>query len=238
MGKYVRTLSVSYDTEISNWEIPLFRGAVVDAIGLSSSNILFHNHLSEDAFRYGYPLIQYKRQSERACIVAIDDGVDIIGQFVASGTDTLQLGEREVSCKVAHIRPSRVLVQLWQSMFQYRLRKWMPFSAKNYQLFLSVDDEAERKSLLERILKGNLLAMLKGLGIWLEDELIVNIKFLSNPYLLRYKGVEMMAFNVDFESNLSIPVGIGIGRHVSVGFGNVTLKREEAVDLESDNENQ
>ena len=42
MGKFVRTLTITYDLDIENWEVPLFRGAVVDAIG-SSVNMLFHN---------------------------------------------------------------------------------------------------------------------------------------------------------------------------------------------------
>ena len=75
MGKFVRTLTITYDLDIDNWEVPLFRGAVVDAIG-SSANLLFHNHTPDDGLRYSYPLIQYKRQGGKACIIAVEQGVN------------------------------------------------------------------------------------------------------------------------------------------------------------------
>ena len=30
-----------------------------------------------------------------------------------------------------------------------------------------------------------------------------------------------MAFNADFDSNLTIPANVGLGKHASVGFGTV-----------------
>ena len=75
---------------------------------------------------------------------------------------------------------------------------------------------------LENILKGNLLSMLKGLDIHLEQELVLRITELSEPFLLNNKGVKLMAFNADFKCNLSIPNNIGIGKNASIGFGTVT----------------
>jgi hypothetical protein len=102
---------------------------------------------------------------------------------------------------------------------------------------MSTEDPEERKSLLEGILKGNLLAMLKGLDIWLEGNLTVQITKLSEPYKLRYKGLDLMAFNADFDSNLSIPANVGIGKHVSVGFGTILLQRKGEPDNVTTTEN-
>ena len=52
----IQTLIVYFSNEISQWEISLFRGAVIHA--MENANVLFHNHLDEDSFRYRYPLIQ------------------------------------------------------------------------------------------------------------------------------------------------------------------------------------
>lgn len=236
MGKFVRTLTITYDLDIENWEVPLFRGAVVDGIG-TSANILFHNHTPDEGLRYSYPLIQYKRQGGKACIVAVEQGADIIGQFMASGCNVLKIGEREATCDVAQLRPRRVLVQLWHSPFHYRVNKWLPLNGKNYELYMATEDPEERKALLEGILKGNLLAMLKGLDIWLDGNLTVNITHLSEPYKLRYKGLDLMAFNADFDSNLSIPAHVGIGKHVSVGFGTIMLLRKGEIDSTTMTEN-
>ena len=80
----------------------------------------------------------------------------------------------------------------------------------------TTQDSEERRIMLESVLKGNLLTMLKGINIWIDGDLSVNITNLSESYLLRYKGVDFMAFNVDFDSNLSIPANVSIGRHTSV----------------------
>lgn len=219
MARYIRTLTIIYDIDIENWEIPLFRGAVIRAMG-SAANILFHNHTGNE-LRYGYPLIQYKRMGGKAGIVAVDRGTDMIGQFAVDGCDKLIIGQRVVPCNVVNIRPCRILAQLWESAFHYHLSRWLPLNAKNYEVFNMLQDTEERKIFLERILRGNLLAMLKGLKIWLDGHLTIHITSLSDPYLLEYKGVKLMAFNADFDTNLSIPSNLGIGKHTSVGFGTI-----------------
>lgn len=51
MEKYIRTLIVFYDTEISHKEIPLFRGAVLKRLG-DKADVLYHNHTRDDTFRH------------------------------------------------------------------------------------------------------------------------------------------------------------------------------------------
>ena len=85
----------------------------------------------------------------------------------------------------------------------------------------------ERIAILENILKGNILSMLKGFDIYLEDELIVKITNLSEPYILHNKGIGLMAFNADFRCNLSIPDNIGLGKNASIGYGVTRRKKDE-----------
>ena len=68
MAKFIRTLTVTFDTDISYKEIPLFRGAVLKSMG-DKANLLYHNHTGAETFRYSYPLIQYKRLGGKASIV-------------------------------------------------------------------------------------------------------------------------------------------------------------------------
>ena len=108
---YVRTLTVNFDTEIHQNEIPLFRGAVIHSLG-EHPNVFFHNHLDDEKFRYAYPLIQYKRLGGKAAIVCIEEGVDIIGQFLTEVNSTLTIGDRQITCNTGRIQPSRILVHL------------------------------------------------------------------------------------------------------------------------------
>ena len=73
--KKLRVLDIEFENEIQPWEVPAFRGAVIESAG--RKNILFHNH-KRDKFVYSYPLIQYKRIGKKPHLVCIDDGVDEI----------------------------------------------------------------------------------------------------------------------------------------------------------------
>ncbi len=194
------------------------------------ADILYHNHTDDDSFRYSYPLIQYKRIRGKACIVCVDKGVDLIGQFLSEAPNDLCLGEREIRPVIIRIIPSRLMVQTWETMFDYHLSYWIPFNTKNYQLFKMIAVETERISFLENILKGNLLSMLKGLDIFIEKEILLHITHLSNPHLLYNKGIGMTSYNVGFSCNLSIPNNLGIGKNASVGCGvirQIKKKQEE-----------
>lgn len=226
MAKYIRTLTVTFDTDISYKEIPLFRGAVLKSMG-DKANLLYHNHTGAETFRYSYPLIQYKRLGGKASIVCIEEGADAIGQFLSEMTDSIMIGERESKCNTDRLMPSKLLVQTWQSSFSYQVFRWLPLNKENYIRYQTAEGIIEKIAILEKILKGNLLSMLKGLDIFLEGELIVKIIHLSEPYILHNKGVALMAFNADFNSNLSIPNNIGIGKNASIGYGVIHQKKKE-----------
>ncbi|MBO4379955.1 MAG: hypothetical protein J5784_03025 [Muribaculaceae bacterium] len=222
MPNYTRSLSVFFDLKLTDRDIPLFRGAVLSCIGVENS-LLFHNH-SGDKYRYSYPLVQYKRLQGNAAIVCIGDGVDQIGRLISEEHDALHIGQRVEPFIITSVRPARVLLQLWRTSFNYHIHNWLPLNPKNYHIFNQIDGEAEKVLFLEKILKGNLLSMLKGLGVFLEDELIVKITRLGNPKVLHYKGTGMTSFCPDFKSNLLLPNYIGIGKNASIGFGIIYRK--------------
>lgn len=220
--KYIRALTIITDAEIHQNEVPLFRGAVINSLG-EHPNLYFHNHLDDDKFRYAYPLIQYKRLGGKAAIVCVEEGVDIIGQFLTEVNGTLNIGERQITCHTDKIQPAKILVQTWEEMFNYHISRWLPLNSQNYQRYKDIEGVVEKVSFLENILKANLLSMLKGLDIHLEKELILKITEISDSYLIHHKGVKMMAFNADFKCNLSIPNNIGIGKNASIGCGIISL---------------
>lgn len=225
MSKYIRTLTIQTDADIYQKDVPLFRGAVLNCIG-DKASLLFHNHLNDGKFRYAYPLIQYKCLGGKAAIVCIEEGVDLIGQFLAEASDKLKIGERDIEWRTRRIQPARLLIQTWEDSFKYHISRWLPLNTKNYHLYQNTEGLVERIALLENILKGNLLSMLKGLEIHLEQELIVKITELSEPYILYNKGVGLTAFNADFNCNLTIPNNVGIGKNASIGYGIVHLEKK------------
>ncbi len=229
-AKYIKTLRIDFDCVIKNNEIPFFRGAVLESME-QKGNILFHNHIDNNLFRYSYPLIQYKRIHQRASIVAIDKGVEIIGQFLQNNFHKLTIGRYEKEFNIYNIIPNRILIQLWKNEFDYRIRRWSPLNSKNYQKYKDARSLIDKIHLLEVILKGNLLSMCKGLDIHIVEELKVKITKVSEPFLVSNKDIKMMAFDIEFSSNLSIPNYIGIGKNASIGYGIITMnnKKQETI---------
>lgn len=220
-----RVLTIRYENLLSQNEIPLFRGAVIDAMD-GNADILYHNH-NGDALVYHYPMVQYKRINQCAAIVAIDSGADALGQFLSSGVTHLQLGEREDDFKVADVKAVNCLVQVWDGEFDYHLRKWLPFNSENYQEYKSIEDLSDKVQFMEKILVGNILSFAKGVGVSLESNVTCKIKSMDNQQLIKYKGVKMMSFDIVFKTNVTIPDFVGIGKGVSLGFGMVTMINNE-----------
>lgn len=228
MNKYVRVLTVIYDLKIENWEIPLFRGAVINAMG-DSANLLFHNHIGDDEFRYRYPLIQYKRLGGKAAIVCIGEGTQAIGEFFASGNFDVMIGNRHEKLQLLRAEPRNCNVQVWEQMFRYRLRRWLPLNSENYKKYMECESLAERCLLLEGILRGNILSMGKGLDVDFDKQVKCSITELQDPYQVEVKGVKMMCFSVDFSCNVSLPANVGLGKHASLNCGIVSLRHKDEV---------
>lgn len=74
--KKIRYLTVRFDVEIQPYEIPAFRGAIIEKTGAEYVN--FHHHLADGQFLYRYPVIQYKRIGRNPAIICIDEGTDDI----------------------------------------------------------------------------------------------------------------------------------------------------------------
>ena len=218
MEKNIRTLTVLYNTEISNKEISLFRGAVLKSLG-DKANVLYHNHTGEETFRYSYPLIQYKRINGKAAITCVEEGADIIGQFLTETSEPLTLGNREATFEVEKVLPEKVDVCISEMPIVYNLCHWLPLNAKNYSQYKDADSLVEKIHILERVLVGNILSFLKGVDIRLDDKLEIHITDILNQKLITYKKIKLMSFDIAFKANILLPSYIGIGKNASIGNG-------------------
>lgn len=221
MAKYIRTLTVFYDTEINSREIPLFRGAVIKSLG-DKANVLYHNHTGEETFRYSYPLIQYKRLNGKAAITCVENGVDLVGQLLSDFYGMINVGKREAECKVMQVQSAKDLIQLSNTPKVYHLYQWLPLNSKNYEQYQSTDDLIEKIKILERVLIGNILSFLKGVDIHMEEQIDLHITNITGQRPANYKGIKIMAFDIEFKTNLCLPQYIGIGKNASIGYGLLT----------------
>ncbi len=224
----IQVLNIQFKNEISFSEIHLLRGSILNALN-GEADILFHNHKG-DTFRYSYPLIQYKRIHRQAAVMALQEGTEAIGQFLAQGSFSLCLGDRPVELEIESVHPKKFQIQLWQSLLSYRIRRWLPLNSENYQRYKQIDELAERITFLENILVSNLLSFFKGIEFHVTSKVICRLVSISDPYQVVNKGVKFMAFDIEFKTNFSLPDYLGIGKNASIGYGVVTHVQSEKKD--------
>ncbi len=221
-----KILIIRFNNTLNHGEIPLFRGAIIST--MNNANILFHNH-NEEKLRYAYPLIQYKRINGCAAIVCIDQGTEAIGDFFSSCDFDIQIGDRPAKLEIGSINSTQVIIQAFDGLFEYHLRKWLPLNQKNFQIFQKMDSISEKYTMLEKVLTGNILSFAKGINLHIDQQIITKITNANSPHQLTYKGVKMIAMDIEFKSNISLPNFIGLGKGVSIGFGIVTRKNDNNI---------
>lgn len=212
----VQLLTIKFANEISAVELKYFRGAVIAA--LQHDNILFHNHAGA-GLRYAYPLIQYKRIGGKAAIVCVGEGVEAVGNFFSRSATEMHIGYRVIDLKLEDIRPAEFSLEQVPVLQSYTVRGWLPLNGENYHSYQSMQSLGDQVKLLEQIMVGNLLSMGKGLGIHWEAALQCCITSILRSYPKSYKGIRLMAFDVEMKCNLRLPDYIGIGKNASLGSG-------------------
>lgn len=222
----IRLIRVVFNAQIRAYEVPAFRGAVIDMIG--REYVAFHNHIGDASFHYHYPFIQYKQQGSNASIVCIEDGVDDMQAFFQNRKPDIRIGNRTVSLEIKSLQLHQFRVQVWDKQFTYSLFNWLPLNHKNYQDFVVLDSDIDRRALLAKVLIGNILSMAKGIGWTVEKPIHVEIEEVSRERAISYKKVKLKAFDIRFKSNVFIPSMLGLGKGASTGFGTVRqiIKKE------------
>ncbi|PWJ57829.1 hypothetical protein CLV98_1059 [Dyadobacter jejuensis] len=223
--KKIRFLRIQFDTEIEAYELPAFRGAVASKAGLE--NIHFHNHLNDRELLYGYPVIQYKRIGRNPAIICIDYGVDEIHHLFQNSDLTIHIGDRPVTLTVKNLQMNQYTMQVWEKTFNYRMYNWLALSQENYEKYKNIRSEFEKVDFLENILKANIISLAKGLKWAIEHTVHLRIDEVIKSKIVPYKSQKLMAFDINFRTNVFLPDFIGLGKGVSLGFGTVSTIKEK-----------
>ena len=223
--KRIRYLTVRFDTDLYDYELPAFRGAIVDLVG--PEHTLFHNHLPAEGFLYRYPVIQYKCLGGNPVIICLDEGVDEIHHVFTRQEWTVKLGERPLTLAIKDMRINQFTLQAWEHSFPFRIRNWLALNQKNYDTYRQLTGLADRVTFLEHVLTGNILSMAKGLDWRIEREVKVQISDVSPLRWLKFKDQLLAGFDAEFATNVFLPDFIGLGKGVSIGFGVVTRRRKK-----------
>ncbi len=216
----IPTIVIQFNNEIEPQAIPFFRGAVIAS--LEKKDILFHNH-DEDKLRYSYPLVQYKRIHKKAAVMGVGKGIEAISQLLSAGDFHYQIGNEKVGMQIQAVNAyDNEIVLTENADNRYRIQNWLPLNTDNYKQYQETDNMVDRIHILERVLIGNILSFLKGVGIHMEDQIVLSITNITNQHAVTYKNVKLMGFDIEFKTNITFPQYIGIGKNASVGCGIIT----------------
>jgi hypothetical protein len=222
----LRILSVAFDTHVPPWELPHFRAAVAHKVGLEHE--WFHNHNNETGgFHMRYPLIQYhsERRGEQMqpVLLCMQQGVEEAHHFFSQADWNVRLGSRELPLRIAHLNMQEHQLRATAVPCRYRIHHWKPFNPDNYQQYNQLTGLAEQYQLLEGLLVSHILAFASGVGWQVSDHISLKITDVLKRDWMEYKGIKVLGFTLDFETNVMLPPGIGLGKAVSMGYGVVRL---------------
>lgn len=220
----IRRLTIQFDYKIQNREIAAFRGAIASKVG--KDNSWFHQHLEDEKLAYRYPLIQYKSIRKQASVLCLGTAVDEIHKLFNKEDWIIHLKGKKVDLEIDNLDLGNVTLNVWDKSFPYALTNWLALNERNYQRFMAMENEIDQIEMLERILIGNILAFAKGVGWKVEKEIKLRIHKIVNKKSLKYKNTQLLAFDVDFSTNVFLPNYIGLGKGASHGYGMVFTKNK------------
>lgn len=221
MTHKIQYLHLRFSDQIQKHEIALFRGAIIAKVG-QEDTVLFHHHKGENSYVYQYPCIQYKQIYQQPAIICLDKGVEAIQKFIGLSDWDLAIGERVIQPSISRLDLKEVQLKVIANQgqpYRYKILNWVALSQERLQDYQKANSEEEKRQLLERILKGNILSMAKGLGWFIEPKIHLSIHEIEHVAQVKIKKKKHFAFTIKFSCNVLLPSFIGLGKSVSIGFG-------------------
>lgn len=247
MQKSTPITTITFDLPFFPSMLKKLRGAIIESVmqykpvfeaaGIPTQ--VFHNHtepklvmvsdggedLSEAPKHdrtWDYPLVQYKIRHKKAEIMGIGPGAQAVQLWMSLVGETLTVNGEEVSLAVNTHNHTQWKPELTETARLFRLNKWLPLSAKNYQAWQEMPKLSDKVKLLDGILWGHIFHMAKGVGFEIDKDRFE--LYTSTIDMQTYKNcfdIKKLALDITFCTNLNLPEEIGLGQGVSIGFGKV-----------------
>lgn len=216
-----KTLTISFNLPIYPRQIKNWRGAFLQMAGWEDEQ--FHNHNNDPAkkadFHYRYPQIQYRIKDGKAAIFAINEGIPAIQKILATSDWNIEWEGKKRSLQIEDLRMNEHYIRTTTAPQKYRSHKWMALTEKNFEKWQACNSYLERVQLIEKLLTNHLLQGLWGMGWDSKERIQTNLLIINQILPVPYHQTKLLAFDIEFSTNILIPSGMAMGKAVSHGFG-------------------
>ncbi len=196
-----------------------FRGFVGN---LFKDEDLIHNHDRQTGRAiYRYPLIQFKLIDNTPAIIAVTERAVSVFMQLFMELEYIQIDGETIPVFEKDLKIEETTFGFTEKPVAYEFNSaWIGLNQKNYLQYRDANN-GEKQKILQSALIGNILAMAKGVGYWLEKEQRLEAELQVCECPVNLKGRTMKGFRGRFQTNFVIPDFLGIGKSVSRGFGAV-----------------
>lgn len=218
----MRILTLTLNLPLHSGDIPGFRAAIAELVGLEHE--LFHGHNNDPEVLYqhnrAYPLIQYAARRGRATLIGLGEGADALRQILLPRLPgELHFAGQTRPINGMNMQERSVELQVLEQPQTFGLYGWLALNAENYAEWKAKATDTERIPLLNRALSGHLRALAERFEVPDYKSIQGTILRIDNQKKVRWHGTELVRFHVLAQANLSIPYGAGLGRAAAFGFG-------------------
>lgn len=216
-----RQLSITrlrFNIALHTDQIAQFRKLINLYIG--SEDDRFHNHNTINKYHYRYPVIQYKVEDRKACIMGLGESGDEAIHKLCLQPDfrTFFIYSNPGGVLMQELSTEQLLL-VPQLVYEYTLNDYIAFNDANHGRWRSTPSLAVRAALLENCLVGHILKFASAIRWQLPPKSLQVALTDFHPYQVQLFNNYFMAFRVRFRTNISLPPGIGLGKAVSHGLG-------------------
>ena len=181
---------------------------------------LLHNHYDDGRVMYRYPLVQYKVIGGTPTLLGLGEGAQLLMDLFLEIKE-LQLGDKTYQLAHKQIKCREVIAEVSEDLHEYAFETlYMALTQKNHQEYIALKKD-EKGAFLNRLLRNHLLAAYKGMGVWVEERIMVKAHLQEQQ--TNFKDQKMLVFGGRFTTNALLPDLIGIGKSVSRGYGSIRL---------------
>jgi len=205
--KVIKCVIIKFNSiQLRTFDIPKFRGYLAKKY---PDYVLIHNHLTDNKFRYSYPLIQFKLIDKIPAIIGIGDGIDILKK-VFLDIQELNIGGHEHKINEKSVMLNEIKMgQIEKNISYHFLLPWMGLNSENYEKYKELKWH-EKRTFLEIIISRNLKSLSKGLNYFIPDFKNIHVQAKLKQIYRNFKNIKMICFEGGFTTNFIIPDYLGI----------------------------